>query len=128
VNRRDRIRAFTMRCDGMTWTQIGTALNYDPQTVAKDLHSVLEKRPSSARIRYPAIRSHIQRESNGSVEVFAGQLGVSPYRLRRVLIYGDAPSESLLRKLLDATGLTEADAFYIPHCNERKETTPCSKD
>lgn len=128
MNRRDRIRAFTMRCDGMTWTQIGAALNYDPQTVAKDLHTVLEKRPRTPRIRYPAIRDHVQQRCSGSVEIFAGQLGVSPYRLRRVLVYGDTPSDSLRQKILAATDLAEQDAFYIPFCENRKENAPCSKD
>ena len=122
MNRQDRVRAFSMRCDGMTWAQIGAALNYDPQTIAKDLHAVLEKRPRALRIRYPTIRNHILTQCCGSVEIFAGELGVSPYRLRRVLVYGDAPSETLRQKILTATGLTDQEAFYTPYCEPRKET------
>lgn len=111
MTRRDRLRAFALRCDGMTWVQIGSILHYDAQTVAKDLRSALEKPPHTPNIIYPAIKRHVQQNCRGSVEIFARQLGVSPYRLRRVLQGIDRPSAALLRKILTATSLSEAAAF-----------------
>ena len=111
MNRQDRIRAFSMRCEGMTWAQIGAALNYDSQTVAKDLRSVLDRQPRVPAILYPRLKGYVRENCQGSVGAFAGQLGVSPYRLRRVLVHGDPPSERLRGKLLAATGLPESEAF-----------------
>lgn len=43
MNRRDRLRAFQLRLDGKTWAEIGEALNYTGQTVARDLAYVIRK-------------------------------------------------------------------------------------
>lgn len=56
MNRRDRLRAFQMRLDGKTWAEIGEALNYTGQGVAKDLAYVIRKGgppPAEARGRNP---------------------------------------------------------------------------
>lgn len=46
-----------MRCDGMTWAQIGAALHYDASTVYKDLHRVMESPPSVSI--YPRIADYM---------------------------------------------------------------------
>lgn len=111
MNKADRVRAFSMRCDGMTWEEIGRTMNYDGQSVAKDLRSVLEKRPHIPDVRSPAVKEVLLRECSGSLSVLAARMEVSPYRLRRVLVYGDTPSAAMRKKLLDATGLSESEAF-----------------
>lgn len=111
MNKSDRIRAFAMRCDGSTWEQIGQAMSYDGQSVAKDLHTVLKKAPRRPAIRYPALANYVLTHCGGSIEVFARGMHVSPHRLRRVLVHGDEPSGSLCQKLLEATGLPEETVF-----------------
>lgn len=111
MTKADRIRAFSLRCDGMTWEQIGQIMNYDPQTIAKDLHSVLEKMPRVPDLKSAALKAFLLQNCSGSVEKFAAMLGVSPYRLRRVIVYGDAPGKNLRCKILEATGLTDKEVF-----------------
>ncbi len=111
MNRDDRIRAFSLRCDGMTWEEIGQVMHYDGQSVAKDLRSVLEKRPRIPDVRSPAVRDYLVRECSGSLPELAARMGVSPYRLRRVLVYGDQPTQHMRVKLLAVTNLTEEEAF-----------------
>lgn len=111
MNKADRIRAFSMRCDGMTWREIGRAMNYDGQTIAKDLHTVLEKRRRIPEVRYPAIKEFMLQECSGSLSALAARMGVSPHRLRRVLVHGDPLPAGLRRKLLEATGLNAEAAF-----------------
>lgn len=111
MNKDDRVRAFSMRCDGMTWTQIGSVLRYDPTSVYRDLHRVLEKPPHSLHIIYPAIEQYITDNCNGSIEVFAHSMQVSPHRLRRVLVNGDPSSERLRIKVCRAMGMREKEVF-----------------
>ncbi len=111
MTRDERIRAFSMRCDGKSWEQIAAALHRDPRGVARDLQSVLQRPTRHPTIRYPAIRDHVEMNHSGSVEAFAHSMGVSPYRLRRVIIHGDTPSPALKDKLIRATGLTREEIF-----------------
>ncbi len=106
----ERIRAFSLRCSGATWEEIGAVLHYDPRTVARDLRGVLEKHPKQPAILYPAIRQYIRARFAGSIESFAREIHVSPHRLRRALLEGDAP-EGLRRKIVAALGITEPEAF-----------------
>ena len=111
MNKNDRMKAFSMRCDGKTYAEIGRTLHYDPTTIRDDLQGVLEKPPHFPVIIYPAIARYICRTYNGSIERFAAALHVSPHRLRRVLVYGDKPGESLICKLTEATEMTREEAF-----------------
>ena len=111
MTRDESIRAFTLRCDGWSWERIAADLHYDPKTVARNLQSVLRQPPRPPAIRYPAIRSHVLQNFGGSVEAFARGMGVSPYRLRRVIIHGDPPATALEAKLIRATGLTRKELF-----------------
>ncbi len=106
----ERIRAFSLRCSGATWEEIGEILHYDARTVARDLQSVLNKRPRSPAILYPAIRQYVRARYAGSIEAFARDIHVSPHRLRRALLEGDAP-ESMRQKIVEALGLAETEAF-----------------
>ena len=111
MNKADRLRAFALRCDGLTWEQIADELHYDAQTIAKDLQQVVEKMPHIPAVIYPAILAHIVDAHGGSVEQFAVALGVSPHRLRRVLVHGDEPSESLQQKIAEAVGKPVEEVF-----------------
>lgn len=111
MNKTDRIRAFSMRCDGFTWQDIAEALNYDATTVREDLQSVMEKTHKRPCIIYPALRRIICKQYGGSIERFASALHMSPHRLRRVLVYGDKPTESIIHKVSAGTGLSREEAF-----------------
>ena len=113
MNKEDRMTAFEMRCDGKTWAQIAALLNYDETTVRDDLYSVITRQTHYAHIIYPALAGHITRHYMGSIERFAVYMQVSPHRLRRVLVHGDAPSEALIEKVLRATGMTREEAFFV---------------
>ena len=112
MKQEERIKAFTLRCEGKTWAQIGEILHYDEQTVSKDLHAVIKRLPKRRQgIRYPHLREYVQRQCGGSITVFAGQMGVSPYRLRRVLVHGDKASPKLCSKIQTATHLSGEQVF-----------------
>lgn len=111
MTKAERLRAFSLRCDGHTWEEIGDAMSYDGQSIAKDLRTVLEKRPRIPAVQSPAIRAYLVQECGGSLTELASRMQVSPYRLRRVLVHGDRPSQRLRTALLDVTGLSEAEIF-----------------
>ena len=111
MTRDERIRAFVLRCDGWSWERIAAELHYDPKTVVRNLQTVLHQPTRPPAIRYPAIRNHVLLNCSGSVGVFARSLGVSPYRLRRVIVHGDPPAPALEAKLIRATGLTRKELF-----------------
>ena len=127
MTKENRVRAFAMRCDGMTWEQIGEELHYDSGSVSKALHTVLEAPKRVPRVRFPAMRRFLAERCDNSIQVFAGMLGVSPHRLRRVLVHGDRPPRSMCRKIEQATGLPEGVAF-APDPEERGGDDPCSRD
>lgn len=111
MNKSDRMRAFSMRCDGMTWEQIGGAMNYDARAISRDLQSVMEKPPRMPAILYPAVKEFVRQRCFGSIEVFANIMRVSPHRLRRVLVHGDKPTEALIQKIAESTGLTREEVL-----------------
>ncbi|MGM9640534.1 MAG: hypothetical protein ACI3V3_04130 [Faecousia sp.] len=127
MTKADRVRAFSMRCDGMTWEQIGEALHYDGGSIAKDLRTALASPRKAPYVRFPAVRRFLDERCDNSIQIFAGMIGVSPHRLRRVLVYGDAPSKSLRRKIAQATGLPEGEVFSVGPC-EMGGAVTCTED
>ena len=111
MEQEERVKAFTLRCEGKTWAQIGEILHYDEKTVSKELQAVLQKQPHRPAIRYPKLKEYVHRRCNGSIVVFARQMGVSPYHLRRVLVYGHQAGPKLRTKIQLATGLPWEQAF-----------------
>lgn len=111
MKQEERIKAFALRCEGKTWAQIGEILHYDEQTVSKELHTVIEKQPSRPAIRYPYLKEYVHRRCGGSIVVFARQMGVSPYHLRRVLVHGDSATPRLRNKIQMATKLSSEKLF-----------------
>ena len=114
-----RMKAFAMRCRGMTWAQIGESLNYDEHTIDKELHAVIEKQDRRLGIRYPRLRVYVQEECGGSIRVFAERMKVSPYRLRQVLLHGVPPSPKLKSKIELETRMTQEEAFCGTYREER---------
>lgn len=111
MNNEDRKKAFAMRLNGATYEEIAEALHYDPGTVARDLKLVLERKARQPKIMYPAILDYVQRHCSGSIEVFARRMGVSPHRLRLVLVHGAMPSEHMLTKVSEQMGMKREEAF-----------------
>lgn len=107
----ERQIAFAMRLRGATFEEIAELLHYDPTTIYRDLHSVLEKVRREPAIIYPAVRAHIRTNYGGSIEAFARQLRVSPHRLRRFLVYGDMTTEHMLDKITGDMNMEREEAF-----------------
>ena len=110
MTRYERLRAFALREAGASYEEIGQELNYDAQTVAKDLRRVLDKQRAS-KILYPAVAAYVERECDGSVERLAHRLTVSPHRLRQVLYHGKQPTQKLAQKLSAALGISVEEVF-----------------
>lgn len=110
MTRAERLRAFALREAGASYEEIGAEMNYDAQTVAKDLKRVLDKQRVT-KIVYPAVASYVAKECDGSAEQLAHLLGVSPHRLRQVLYYGKPPTQKLALKLSAALGLPQEEVF-----------------
>ena len=106
-----RMKAFALRCRGMTWAEIGECLNYDERAIDRELHAVIEKQDRRLRIRYPRLRVYVQDECGGSIRVFAERMQVSPYRLRQVLLHGVSPGTKLRRKIELETRMSQEEAF-----------------
>lgn len=109
--------AFIYRTDGMTYEQIGEKMNYDPSAVEKALQRTLGKPPRRPRIKYPRLAAYMEETQYGSIEAWATDMRTSPHRLRRVLVWGDPPSETLVQKITKATGLSREEAFF---CTDAK--------
>lgn len=84
---------------------------YDGHSIASDLRRVLEKRPRVPAVQSPAVRAYLTAECGGSLADLAFRLQISTSHLRRVLVYGDRPSERLRTALVDLIGLPESDIF-----------------
>lgn len=106
-----RMKAFALRCRGMTWAEIGESLNYDERAIDRELHAVIEKQDRRLRIRYPRLRVYVQDECGGSIRVFAERMKVSPYRLRQVLLHGVPPGAKLKSKIELETRMPQEEAF-----------------
>jgi len=99
VTTEERLRAFALRCEGMTWEDIGALMHYDPKHVAKELHTIVEKMPHQPDIIFPEVAAAVRDRYGNSIENLAVIMHVSPHRLRRVLTGRDAPTETLVDKL-----------------------------
>ena len=107
----ERQIAFAMRLRGATFEEIAELLHYDPTTIFRDLHSVLEKVHREPAIRFPAVHEFLRVHFDGSIEAFARSIRVSPHRLRRFLVCGDMPTEHMLDKITTAMHMTREEAF-----------------
>lgn len=45
MTKQDKVRAFALRCDGMTWEQISAVMHYTGRHIARSLHLVMQGRP-----------------------------------------------------------------------------------
>ena len=45
MNKEDRMKAFSLRCEGLTWAQIAELMNYDETTIRDDLQAVMARHP-----------------------------------------------------------------------------------
>lgn len=121
MNQEERVKAFTLRCEGKTWAEIGALMHYDEKTVSRSLRMVVNERAKRSSVRYPRLRKYIEKQYDGSIGKFAGKIGVSPYHLRRVLIHGDPAGAKLSKKIQDATNLTWEEVFSEEFMEEQGE-------
>lgn len=103
----ERKRAFALRLQGKSWSEIGQDLSYSESTVRQDLERCLRGRNHQVETVYPALRSCIRREFGGSVRAFARACGLPPRVLYGVLP-GDKPmSADCVERIRAVTGLSE---------------------
>lgn len=111
MNRNDRVAAFQMRLDGKSWTQIGAALGYEPESVAADLRRILNRGPRRPHIIYPAIADYITARCGGSVYRFAMICGLRPGSVYDPLAGRCPVPKQLAEAVCAATGMTREEAF-----------------
>lgn len=121
MNQEERVKAFVLRCEGKTWAEIGEVLHYDEKTVSRSLRTIVNERVKRPSVRDPRLRRYIEKEYDGSITKFAGQIGVSPYHLRQVLIHGDRAGAKLRKKIQDATNLKSEQVFSEEFQEEKSE-------
>lgn len=107
----DRLRAFELRANGLTWEEIGERLNYDGSTVSKDVHRVVNDGPRLVPLPQP-LADYMDAYCGGKLNVLAHQLEISPTWLRKVFRGQAKPSPALRERLARLTGLTEGEIFY----------------
>ena len=111
MTRQERMKAFEMRLDGKSWTEIGKELGYSSSTVKQDIMGCILASPRQVNCAYPAIRRIITDEYGGSVHAFAIACDVSPNVMYYILPGKSAPKRELIEAILRVTGLSYEEAF-----------------
>lgn len=111
MTREERELAFAMRMDGKTLEEIAEVLGYDPEAVRQDLTRVVAKQNRDSKVIYPAIKTYIYKECNGSIHTFACRCGMSKSAMYGIICEGKKPSRKMASKILDETGLKYKEAF-----------------
>lgn len=111
MTRNDRIQAFRLRLDGLSWRQVGEVLGYDGRSVQRDVEQVVRRGQRRPKTPYAGFSSYIIRFCGGSIQEFARQCCL-PYSTVYAVLTGDrAAGEETLERLLTVTGLTVEEAF-----------------
>ena len=113
MTRFERIKAFEMRLDGKTWTEIGAALGYTANGVRLDIIHCIKYTPRQISCVYPAIRTYIEANCGGSVQQFTRNCGIPYSTLSNILTGRFAPSMPTASAILKETGLTFDEAFRL---------------
>ena len=110
MTRQERMKAFEMRLDGKSWTEIGQELGYSHSTVYGDLRLCILSQKKPVPCIYPALAEIISHEYDGSITAFAERCG-SSYNAMYSVLSGRTTPNSLGKAICTVTGLSHAEAF-----------------
>lgn len=111
MTRAERLKAYKMRLDGMTWNAIGEALHYDGNSVYKDLLRSLQAGKKQAKILYPKIRKICYTQFDGSLSRMAAHLALSDSTFRNQMKGKSAPSFETIQAVTKTFGISCEEAF-----------------
>lgn len=111
MTRQDRLRAFEMRLDGMSWDAIGSAIGYDGKSVSADILACIKNAPRQPHIIFPALRECVVKNFGGSVRQLSDATGISRNTLYDVFTGKRLPSTATVNAILNTTGLSYEEAF-----------------
>lgn len=112
MTKAEKLTAFQMRMEGISWDDIGEALGYCGTTVYQDIQNSL-RRPKILNVRFPLIKNYIERECGGSLKLFAKMCGLSENTLYGCFsrkLHRD-PSKETIDAILKQTGMSYQEAF-----------------
>ena len=111
MTRNDRMLAFRLRLDGLSWRQVGTALGYDPRSVQRDMEQVVSRGQRRPKTPYVGFSRYITQYCGGSMREFARQCELPYSTVYAVLSGGRCAGEETLERMLQVTKLTLEEAF-----------------
>ena len=113
MTRNDKMLAFCLRLDGLSWRQVGLALGYDGRSVQRDVEQVVRRGQRRPKTPYAGFSRYITQHCGGSIREFAHQCAL-PYSTVYAVLSGErAAGEETLERMLSCTGLT-AEAAFAP--------------
>lgn len=107
---KERVKAFKLRMQGNSWSEIAKSLNYSPSTVERDLKSIVNGRKRKCICIYPLISGVLTREYNGSIQAFSSACGVS-YGSMYECLTGKAYSKKVMAQICEFLDMTPRQAF-----------------
>lgn len=111
MTKHERLKAFEMRLDGSSWSEIGRELGYSSTAIHKDLLGCVMTKPRQVTCVYPAIRRIITEEYGGSVSAFADACGIS-YGAMYYTLSGKCFVPKERQEIISAAiGIPPAEAF-----------------
>lgn len=111
MTRNDRMLAFRLRLDGLSWKQVGMAMGYDGRSVQRDVEKVVSRGQRRPRTAFAGLSRYITQYCGGSMREFARQCEL-PYSTVYAVLSGErAAGEETLERMLFVTGLTMEEAF-----------------
>lgn len=111
MTRKDRLKAFEMRLDGSSWSEIGSALGYAATTVKQDLRGCVMAPPRQVTCVYPAIRRVITEDYGGSVRAFADACGITYGAMYYALSGKHSVKPERQKIICTVVGLPPAETF-----------------
>ena len=111
MTKQERLRAFAMRLDGCSWSQLAQAVGYSSTTVHQDLLGCVMTRPRLVNGVYPVIRRIITDQYGGSVSAFAAALGMTQGAMYYTLSGKHEVSQKRKETISAAIGLPPETAF-----------------
>ena len=111
MTKQERLRAFAMRLDGCSWSQIAQAVGYSSTTVHQDLLGCVMTRPRLVNCVYPVIRRIITDQYGGSVSALAAAPGMTQGAMYYTLSGKHEVSQKRKETISAAIGLPPETAF-----------------
>ena len=111
MTKQERLKAFEMRLDGSSWSEIGRELGYTSTTVKQDLQGCVLSKPYQINCAYPAIRRIITERYDGSIRALADACGIT-YNAMYYTMSGKCIVSDQRKKLIaNVLGIPPEEAF-----------------